>query len=434
MKHTIKWSKYNHIFQHNNHYLIYNSLSNSFAELDNELFDMFSQFAPGEEVKINNQELRENLTRMKALVKDDLYEIEKIKYTTLLSRFNNTRLSLTINPTLACNFACPYCFEYEHANRSMSEEVEDKIISFIKSKPSVKSLYITWFGGEPLLAFECIESLTEKMLTLGLNYNAGMISNGYLVTKEKAEKFGKLHINSIQITLDGMEETHNKRRALKNGGGTFKRILESIDILLQYAPKTHVNIRVNIDKNNHADYIKLYRYFTEQYGNKIRIAPAFTSDPTEKGTGCLYNQQERHNFIVNIFDKYGIIPSSFYPESNRSECAIRSIGAYVIGPEGELYGCWNDVGNPSKVYGKIGEPTMDESTYIAYKLRADALNDSECNECILFPVCNGGCPYDRIKRFEKGVKASACPLMKTNLDDYLWMHYRYKNKLVSLPQ
>ncbi|MDE5822216.1 MAG: radical SAM protein [Paramuribaculum sp.] len=422
----MKWSKYNYLFQKENHFLIYNSLSNSFAELDNELFDVLSHFKVGEHVSIDDTGLEECLTKMKALVLDDLSEIEKIKYTTLLSRFNPNKLSLTINPTLACNFACPYCFEYEHYNKYMNKEVEDKIITFIKSKSNVKSLHVTWFGGEPLLAFTTIESLSHKMLSLGLNYSSGMISNGYLITKYMAQKFESLHINSIQITLDGLEETHNKRRALKNGVGTFKRILESIEILTKYAPKTRINIRVNIDKENQSEYIKLHQYFTEKFNNTVRISPAFTSDPTEKGTGCLYNPKEKHEFLVNMVKKHGIVPNSFYPGSQRTECAIRSIGAYVIGPEGELYGCWNDVGNPNRVYGKLGDKTMDESKYIAYKMRADALTDTECNDCILFPVCNGGCPYDRIKMYESGLKSETCPLMKTNLKDYLWIHYLLK--------
>ncbi|MBD5240705.1 MAG: radical SAM protein [Barnesiella sp.] len=427
----MKWSKFNHLFCHENHFLLYNSLSNSFAELDSELYHQLSEFIIGKDVTIEDEELSENLRRMKALTNDDIQEIEKIKFTTLLNRFDNSRLSLTINPTLACNFSCPYCFEFEHANKTMSNEVEDRIVSFIKTKPSVKTLSITWFGGEPLLAFDRIESLTKKMLELGIQYNSGMISNGYLITKQKAEKFEKLHINSIQITLDGMEETHNKRRALKNGVGTFKRILESIEILTKYAPKTRINIRVNIDKENQSEYIKLHHFFSEKYKHKISITPAFTSDPTEKGTSCLYNQQERHDFIVKLFNEHHIFFNNFYPSNRRAECAIRSVGTYVIGPEGELYGCWNDVGNPNRVFGKLGDKTMDESKYIAYKMRADALTDTECNDCILFPVCNGGCPYDRIKRFEQGLKPSVCPLMKNSLDEYLTLHYKYKTQLLN---
>ena len=51
----------------------------------------------------------------------------KIKFYALAERFNNRRLDLTINPTLACNFACPYCFEEDHRNIYMSENTENEI-------------------------------------------------------------------------------------------------------------------------------------------------------------------------------------------------------------------------------------------------------------------------------------------------------------------
>ena len=37
----------------------------------------------------------------------------------------------------------------------------------------------------------------------------------------------------IQVTLDGPEEIHNKRRPLKGGQGTFDRIVAGIDAALE---------------------------------------------------------------------------------------------------------------------------------------------------------------------------------------------------------
>lgn len=82
------------------------------------------------------------------------------------------------------------------------------------------------------------------------------------------------------------------------------------------------------------------------------------------------------------------------------------------------------MGNPYKVYGNIDGLISNETEFIKYKVSADSLYDNECQACLLYPVCNGGCPYERIKRLGKGLPANDCPLIKEELDEYLWKHYQ----------
>ena len=176
---TKHWSKYNRLFNHGERYFLYNSLSNSFGELDKDSYLTISRFINNGNLEVLGKTLYEQLVKMKALVRNDQDEMNKIKYLTLLKRNNNEGLILTINPTLACNFACSYCFEKQHQNIFMSDAIENKIVNFISQHENAKLLNVTWFGGEPLLAFNRIVSLTRKMQALGLKYKAGMITNGY---------------------------------------------------------------------------------------------------------------------------------------------------------------------------------------------------------------------------------------------------------------
>ena len=224
------WSKYNYLFQAEDKYLIYNSLTNSFAELDEETFRVLSKMKENNNIEnILDLDLAKTLKSMKVLVEDDRDEINKIKFRVQKKRFYDKHMGLTINPTLQCNFACPYCFESKHSNLYMTDEVENQIIEYIRKHSSVKSLHVTWFGGEPMLAFDRIVSLTNKMKELDLQYNAGMITNGYLFNKENILQLPSLDIKSIQITIDGTENLHNSRRFLKSGKGTFKKIVENIE-------------------------------------------------------------------------------------------------------------------------------------------------------------------------------------------------------------
>lgn len=423
---NLVYSRYNLVFEREGVYLLYNSLSNSFVELDKESYDLLHAFHPGDNPDSLPESLHEMLTQIRGIVTSDSHEIDKLRYIILKNRYSSDRLLLTLNPTTSCNFACPYCFEHTHKGKTMTDEVEDRIVDFVKAQKAVKELNVTWFGGEPMLAFNRVESLTDKLLALGINYTAGMITNGYLFTEGIARKLTGLRINRVQITLDGPEESHNSRRYLKNGGRTYVRILESIALLLKHAPNVRVLIRVNIDEHNAEAFLPLYDELMERFAGKVSISPAFVGDSTEKGTTCLFDKHRQQSFLFELFHKRGLNLSGFYPSMFRTECGVRSPSSYIIGPEGELYSCWNDVGNPHKIYGYINGKITDEREFLKFKVTADALYDNECQECLLFPVCGGGCPYERIKRHERGMNPNDCPLLKQDLEGYLWHHYLFK--------
>lgn len=422
------YSRYNHVFEREGICLLYNSLSNSFVELDKESYDMLKNIQPGEKITSLPEPLYEMLLRIKGLVEDDSHEIDKIKYLILQNRFRSDRMHLTLNPTTSCNFACPYCFEFTHQGKTMTDKVENDIVDFVKAHPSVKELNITWFGGEPLLAFHRVESLSKKLIDLNLNYIAGMITNGYLFTEEIAKKLTELKISRVQITLDGPEESHNQRRYLRNGAPTYNRILESIDVVLKHAPNVRVLIRVNIDGQNAEAFLPLYDSLMEKFDRKISISPAFTGDSNDKGMSCLFDKKQQQAFMTELFHKRGLNLLSFYPATFRTECAVRGQGSFIIGPEGELYSCWNDVGNPQKIYGYIGGKVTNERQLLKFKVTADALDNVECQKCLLYPVCGGGCPYERIKLYENGKNPNDCPLLKHNVEGFLWNHYLFKTK------
>lgn len=423
------WSKYNYFLEIDNKYFLYNSLSNSFAELDLETFNELKRLRQERKIPDYDKDFIDDLKRMKALVEDDRDEINKIKYFSLLRRFNNKTLSITINPTLDCNFACPYCFEGTHRHVYMTDSVEDQCIEFIKKHAEAKNLNVTWFGGEPLLAFKRIVSLTEKIKLIGLKYDAGMITNGYLLNKNIIKRLKDLSITSMQITLDGLAPIHDKRRCLINGGKTFDKITQNIDLLKQIAPEIKVSVRVNIDKTNEDDFIYLYKIFADKQYPNLMVYPAFVDDITDSHTNCnLFDCQRQVAFWIQLYKKYSLDFSHFYPKNYRYECAIRNQNSIVIGPKGELYKCWNDVGLEDKIIGYVDGRIINERLLLRYLNGADPFDDPKCQECILLPVCGGGCPYTRLQNMYEGKNINTCELIKNNLDEFLLLQYHIINR------
>ncbi len=419
------WSKYSYLFQEANRFYLYNSLSNSFAELDRSTYSLISQqIKDKNNVNISDESLRETLVKMKVIVDNEQEAFSRIKYQSLFRRFSNSLLSLTINPTLDCNFACPYCFEGKHPQVYMSDQVEEKVISFVKRHEAAKTLKVVWFGGEPLLAFSRMRSLTKKFLDLGLKYEAGIITNGYLLTDRVIKYLDDLCIKSIQVTIDGMKEVHDSRRCLRTGYPTFDRIIENIKHVHAVCPDIKLNVRVNIDRTNERDFLELYKMFQKEEFLGIYLTPAFVDD-IENTNKCVLNSEEQYRYINRLLKENGIIFRRFYPKPSQ-ECFVRNPNSVVIGPEGELYKCWNDVGKKDKIYGYLDGKITNEPLLFRYLAASDPFDDVQCKECILLPVCGGGCPYNRIERDYVNNNVNVCPLIKGNLKTYLLNHYAIK--------
>ena len=54
------------------------------------------------------------------------------------------------NGNMDCCFNCHYCFEKVKGGDTMSESVMDSIVKYVSVHKELKSLRVTWFGGEPL--------------------------------------------------------------------------------------------------------------------------------------------------------------------------------------------------------------------------------------------------------------------------------------------
>ena len=117
-----------------------------------------------------DETLTEQLMHGRFIIEDDCDEINILKHNLLQSRYATNTFNLTIAPTLGCNFNCIYCYEIDHSDHSkMSQDVQDRIVNMVKyqiTSNGVRRFSIIWYGGEPLLALDVIESLTERLYAL----------------------------------------------------------------------------------------------------------------------------------------------------------------------------------------------------------------------------------------------------------------------------
>jgi len=404
-------------------YLIYCSRTNSFMSLTKKLYDFIIQMKQN---PLLMNELDESLFELfkshKIIVndyEDDDFLLKRQFHEDQIS-YSQSTLSLIIVPTLSCNFDCPYCFEEGKKGGVMSDCTIDELITFIKQHELAKDLTITWYGGEPLLAFSVIKKILDKIkseIKIPIRWQS-IVTNGYYFDSKVIEYFKENPLNSIQITLDGSRERHNRVRKQKNTGeGSYDRLIDNIDKILHELHDTKVSIRVNIEKANRNDFLLLQEELSTKWkGKNIDFYPGFLriENETKTALACdAISQWESKIFYYEIYKNKKLKGTVFPQLENNQGCCATMVNAYIIGPKGEIYKCWNDVTNENKIVGYINDNNLSDSAlFFRYLLGSKFYYNDECKNCFYLPICQGYCPWLRLKNQYDNGKFVICECMQ----------------------
>ena len=422
------WSKYNILSKSEKYgYLLFNTMSLAFIRINEQDIDMWKRLRETPDSYTNFQNY-DFLIKARILVDNQEDDLNVYLADVLKNRYNSSDMALTILPTRGCNFGCIYCYEQDRPNVLMNEQTEKAIVKFVCSNSNLKRLSVVWYGGEPLLNFDSMVRLTKMFKQLNIEYSAKIVSNGYLLTKEKADLMKDLAIRNIQITFDGSEEIHNQRRFLLGGQPTYRKIMDNLKYLLSINKEITIDIRTNIDRRNKDDYNKFYQDFKSEINDKrVTMYPGFVSDLLS--SECVspeFNISEggyKAQFILDIFDKYGIEIKSFLPKYRRHSCVASKYFAFVIGPEGELYKCWRMVGNQKEAIGNVNDGSFDMVKFSKYLIGADYTLDSKCLQCEFITLCGGGCPLVRMRNKYEKISLNHCCPEKTHMEQLMELRY-----------
>lgn len=436
-------SDYTFLFDDKNKYYAYNALTNALLELDVDIYHKLASCYRNKEQFVLPEEDNETFDELKSnhiLVENQTDEFLIYKSIILGLRACRTSMHLTLAPTMDCCFRCHYCFEQHKEPGKMTEEVMNAIIKHIQAHNELKSLNLTWFGGEPLMAIDEIERFYEKLTPLlnGLQFNSNIITTAYHINRRTIQVLKKAQVKRMQITLDGNRETHNKVKFTPECDDCFTRVIENIDLLAKEYPELHIVIRVNLTLDNAKEYAELQSFILNRYkGNRqIAIAPAFVLD---RNGGCstanqvksnLFNAKDYARYILQLAADDIDSPYIRYPGRFFTECAIRNNVAIAFDPQGYAYKCWELIGNNSYAIGQLdaeGHIVNINTTVLNRQLYgADQLEDKACQKCRYLPLCNGGCPIQRIQNeFENG-KNICCTYYRNHIREFMLEHIRRK--------
>ena len=311
----------------------------------------------------------------------------------------------------SCNFACSYCYQdqYKNPHLELTNEIVDAFFHYVSEKFTGRKKYITVFGGEPLLSTPKQKELISRIIAISneSGLEVSFVTNGYSL-EEYCDIISTGKIREVQVTLDGTETVHNKRRFLKGGAGTFSKIVRGIDACLEQG--IDINLRMVVDKENIDNLPELARfaidkgwttspYFKTQIGRNYELHHCQSSPDKLFSRVSLYENLyeliKQHPYIVDFYKPaYSISKflseNGSLPEPLFDSCpACKSEWAFDY--TGHIYSCTATVGKADESLGTFfPEVSKKEDMINAWESR-DVTAISECNSCNLQLACGGGC-------------------------------------------
>src|SRR3972149_158401 len=343
------------------------------------------------------------LEKLKMLVPDR--DAEKQAMLSRLDELNpkNRGLNIIAVLNLDCNFACTYCFEEGvKGNLYMSEATADRLPAFIKDKfrENQDTLVIDFYGGEPLLSLDLIQSISQAAKSFAESRNAvysfTLVTNGSLFTRKGAEKLVPLGLKSVKITLDGPAEIHNKNRPFKSGAGSFDAIIKNIK---DTCDLVKIGIGGNFTEHNYERFGLVLDYMEAEglTPDKVSLVkfdavvsrPKNDTSPIEFTGGCCSINEpwllKAEAFLREEILKRGYKTSKPTPMA----CMIETTDSYVVNYDGGLYKCPGFIGRQGFAVGDLEGGVGDYSK----TLKLGIYKNPDCAACVYLPLCFGGCRY-----------------------------------------
>lgn len=395
----MKPSKYNYILENEGNFVFFNGITESSFQIASDYMESYKKIIDNPDDNYTN--FNSFIDKMK--VKGFIIEDETDEQSLIMQKYTLTHepnlYEIMILPTYQCNLRCWYCVQ-EHKDLWISDEDVEKIkkrITRVMQEDEVKALHISWFGGEPILAYDRIVEISEWAINLcdklNKEYYATITTNATLLTKERIEKLRELKVVQYQITIDGDRLTHNSIKVL----GQNSAFDVSLANISEIARHTRCTLRFNYTKDNLKPDV-IIEDIKSRIPKEVRqnitflIYKVWQETPESIDLNAV-------NRLVELSSNEDILPQlpsigMCYADNKYFDCVFSN---------GKIGKCDNSNPDSKHVCGEIGddgEIIWEGENYSLPGIFDEVLKANECLECKYFPTCWGPCPIKREKMME----------------------------------
>lgn len=140
--------------------------------------------------------------------------------------------------TLKCNLGCTHCGS--RAGKARNDELStDEALDLVRQMAEAGIEEVTLIGGEAYLRKDWID-IAKAITHAGMT--CSMTTGGYGINRTMAERMVEAGLNHVSISIDGLEETHDKLRGRE---GSWQFAFESMRHLKAAGVPFSINSQLN---------------------------------------------------------------------------------------------------------------------------------------------------------------------------------------------
>lgn len=409
----MRQSRFNIARQYGDHqYWVYNTLTTSLIIVD-EL--QYKRLFQENVIKESSQEVIEMLN-MGFYISDDFDELEyleKLRKTVVDS--NKKIADIMIAPTMDCNARCYYCFEHGCHHEKMTEDTARAVVSYIKEHWNHELFNVSWFGGEPLLATDIIDYISELLKVEKIQFISKITTNGYELTDDVVRRaIEKWNTTKVQVSIDALFEEYDriKNYVENKNGSAFDRVIYNVEGALKAG--LNVRVRINFNPLEQKKATELMEFLQYKFGRYSGFSSYFAPiDAKSNIVPCIANSfpdLEEHPFLsmIKFSQKYGYYKGNVHGENGNllydekgllttlklypspTNCYASCPSVFAIDSKGDLYKCHRVLGKGAEFSSGNVRTGIEKNTIFKFFCNTALVYD-ECKTCKLLPICQGGC-------------------------------------------
>ena len=320
--------------------------------------------------------------------------------------------------TTACSNRCKHCYMYDEntfndektnmLSLKQINQILDDIEQFEK-KYNVNIHDFAIYGGDPLLRKDWYEILSEIRKR---KKNVAVLGNPETLTEKNLQLLSDLNIEVFQMSLDGLENTHDYYRSK----GSFKRTIEKIELLDAYGIVPSINF--TLFPNNAKDFIPLVNFLAKNTKVKLFCFDIGCYVGNAKERKNVFSKEEIKNILSDYIELKENLIKQGYQISLKEICNFLVLTRYErkeLYPPMSTYtpvifgnrNGWRlpsvlsdgtvlvDRRIPSLKIGKMPEQTLEEiflQNDVMKKFRRSK-NYKKCGSCNFYSICRGNLAY-----------------------------------------